>query len=142
MPYGEACLSQMRTLTVTVSILLVTCGREISRDQPRSAEISRDEVTVSILLVTPTTVYAVAVISDWHQKPDHEMPTGRSWEIVGDCGRLTKAGPRDTYPDQAGEQQPAAADRRQLDRLESRARELAACHAHEQGRQDRERVRV
>lgn len=31
-------------------------------------------VTVSILFITPTTVYFVAETSDWHQKPAQEMP--------------------------------------------------------------------
>ena len=30
--------------------------------------------TVSILFMTPMTVYIVAVKIDWHEKPDHEMP--------------------------------------------------------------------
>ena len=44
-PSADACLSQMRTLTKTVSILFIT----------------------------PTTEYAVAVMSDWHQKPAQLM---------------------------------------------------------------------
>ena len=45
MPVIEACFSQMRTFTVTVSILFMT----------------------------PTTEYVVAVTTLWHQKPAHEM---------------------------------------------------------------------
>ena len=45
MPRLLACLSQMSTLTVTVSILFIT----------------------------PTTVYEVAVTKDWQRKPAHEM---------------------------------------------------------------------
>ena len=46
MPTPEACWSQMSTLASTVTILLTT----------------------------PTTVYAVAVMQLWHLNPAHEMP--------------------------------------------------------------------
>ena len=46
MPEVEACLSHMSVLTITVSILFIT----------------------------PTTVYVVAETRDWHQKPAQEMP--------------------------------------------------------------------
>ena len=38
-------------------------------------------MTVSILFITPTTVYVVAETSDWHQKPAHEMPIPKAHEM-------------------------------------------------------------
>ena len=37
-------------------------------------------VTVSILFITPTTVYAVAEITVWHENPAHEMPVPTTHE--------------------------------------------------------------
>ena len=53
------------------------------------------------LFITPTTVYAVAVITCWHLKPAHEMPSPMAQErrrTKRDIGVQTMDGTREKSP--------------------------------------------
>ena len=75
-------------------------------------------VTVSILFITPTTVYDVAETKLWHQKPAHEMHIPDAIVRRGRLRGCTGAGARAAFrPHQSRTTQAARRERRWSDGL-------------------------